>query len=70
MKKEVSASELYQRRELAFSILDRIWEKVPGVSEEEARADIEQAIVEARAEKIHEMPLKFQYNLGEHTSEN
>ncbi len=27
--------------------------KVPGVSEEEAQDDIEQAIAEARAEKIH-----------------
>ena len=52
MRKEVSASELHQSREQAFSILDRIWEKVPAVSEEEAHADIEQAITEARAEKI------------------
>ncbi len=45
--------EMLQQREQAFSVLDRIWEKVPGVSQEEAQDDIEQAIVEARAEKIH-----------------
>ena len=43
--------EMLQQREQAFSVLDRIWEKVPGVSEEEAQDDIEQAIAEARAEK-------------------
>ena len=44
--------EMLQQREQAFSVLDRIWEKVPGVSEEDAQDDIEQAIAEARAEKI------------------
>ena len=44
--------KMLQQREQAFSVLDRIWEKVPGVSEEEAQDDIEQAIAEARAEKI------------------
>ena len=44
--------EMLQQRKQAFSVLDRIWEKVPGVSEEEAQDDIEQAIAEARAEKI------------------
>ena len=44
--------EMLQQREQAFSVLDRIWEKVPGVSEEEAHTDIEQAIAEVRAEKI------------------
>ena len=44
--------EMLQQREQAFSILDRIWEKVPAVSEEEAHTDIEQAIVEVRAEKV------------------
>ena len=44
--------EMLQQREQAFSVLDRIWEKVPGLSEEEAQDDIEQAIAEARAEKI------------------
>ena len=43
--------EMLQQREQAFSVLDRIWEKVPAVSEEEAHADIEQAIAETRAEK-------------------
>ena len=43
--------EMLQQREQAFSVLDRIWEKVPGVSEEEAQDDIEQAIAEVRAEK-------------------
>ena len=43
--------ETLQQREQAFSVLDRIWEKVPGVSEEEAQNDIEQAIAEARSEK-------------------
>ena len=37
------------------SVLDRIWEKVPAVSEEAAQADIEQAIAEARAEKAHNL---------------
>ncbi len=45
--------EMLQQREQVFSVLDRIWEKVPGVSEEEAQDDIEQAIAEARAEKLH-----------------
>ena len=44
--------EMLQQREQVFSVLDRIWEKVPGVSEEEAQGDIEEAITEARAEKI------------------
>ena len=44
---------MLQQREQAFSVLDRIWEKVPAVSEEEAHTDIEQAIAEVRAEKIH-----------------
>ena len=43
--------DMLQQREQAFAILDRIWEKVPTVSEKEADTDIEQAIVEARAEK-------------------
>lgn len=43
--------EMLQHREKAFSVLDRIWEKVPAMSEEETQADIEQAIAEARAEK-------------------
>lgn len=43
--------EMLQLREQAFSVLDRIWEKVPEVSEEEAHTDIEQAIAEVRAEK-------------------
>ncbi len=41
---------MLQQREKTFSVLDRIWEKVPVVSEEEAQADIEQAITERRAE--------------------
>lgn len=44
---------MLQQREQAFSVLDRIWEKVPAVSEEETHTDIEQAITEVRAEKIH-----------------
>ena len=40
-----------QQREKAFSVLERIWRKVPAVSEEEAQADIEQAMIEGRAEK-------------------
>ena len=43
--------ERLQQREHAFSVLDRIWEKVPNVSEEEAQADIEAAIAEVRTEK-------------------
>ena len=40
--------DILQRREQAFSVLDRIWEKVPAISEEEAHTDIEQAIAEVR----------------------
>lgn len=43
--------QMLKQREEAFSVLDRIWEKVPEVSEKEANADIEQAIAEVRAEK-------------------
>ncbi len=43
--------EILQQREKAFSVLDRIWEKVPAVSEEEAQANIEQAIAEVRTER-------------------
>ena len=43
--------EMLKQREKDFSVLDRIWEKVPTVSEEEAQADIEQAIAEGRLEK-------------------
>lgn len=42
--------EILQQRKKTFSVLDRIWEKVPAVSEEEAQADTEQAIAEGRAE--------------------
>ena len=37
-------------RKNTISLLDRIWEKVPAVSEEETQVDIEQAIAEGRAE--------------------
>ena len=40
--------ETLKQREKDFSVLDRIWEKVPTVSEEEAQADIEEAITEGR----------------------
>ena len=45
--------KMLQQREKAFSVLERIWRKVPAVSEEEAQADIEQAMIEGRAEKAH-----------------
>lgn len=45
---------LIKQREETFSALDRIWEKVPKVSEEEAQTDIEEAIAEVRAEKSEE----------------
>ncbi len=45
--------KMLQQRERAFSVLERIWRKVPAVSEEEAQADIEQAMIEGRAEKVH-----------------
>ena len=45
--------KMLQQREQDFSILERIWRKVPTVSEEEAQADIEQAMIEGRAEKAH-----------------
>ena len=44
--------DMLQQREHAFSILDRISEKVPAVSEEEAHTDIEKSIAEVRAERI------------------
>lgn len=47
-------NRLLKQREKAFSVLDRIWEKVPKVSEEEAQDDIDQAIAEVRAEKSRE----------------
>ncbi|MYF56867.1 hypothetical protein F4225_14220 [Candidatus Poribacteria bacterium] len=43
---------LIKQREEAFSVLDRIWEKAPKVSEEEVQTDIEQAIAEVRAKKL------------------
>ncbi|MYA69586.1 type II toxin-antitoxin system Phd/YefM family antitoxin [Candidatus Poribacteria bacterium] len=43
--------EMLQQREKAFSVLDRIWKKVPAVSEKEAQADIKQAIAEVRTER-------------------
>lgn len=46
---------LIKQREEAFSVLDRISEKVPKVSEEEAQTDIEEAIAEVRANKILNM---------------
>ena len=42
--------DMLQQREKTFSVLDRIWEKVPAVSEEEAQVDIEQAIADGRVE--------------------
>ena len=43
--------DMLKQREKDFSVLDRIWEKVPAVSDEEAQANIEQAIAEGRLEK-------------------
>ncbi len=43
--------DMLEQREKSFSVLDRIWEKVPAVNEEEAQIDIEHAITEGRAEK-------------------
>ncbi len=43
--------QMLKQRDKAFSVLDRIWEKVPEVSDEESNNDIEQAIAEVRAEK-------------------
>ena len=40
--------QMFKKREEAFSVLDRIWENASEVSEEEAEADIEQAITEQR----------------------
>ena len=42
---------MLKQRDEALSVLDRIWEKVPEVSEEESNNDIEQTIAEVRAEK-------------------
>ncbi len=43
--------QMLKQRDEALSVLDRIWEKVPKVSDEESNNDIEQAIAEVRAEK-------------------
>ncbi len=42
---------MLEQREKRFSVLDRIWGKVPAVNEEEAQADIEHTITEVRAQK-------------------
>ena len=57
---------ILQQREKTFSVLDRIWENVPAVSEEEAQADIEQAIAEGRVEKVRKLgyPNHFIKNAG------
>ena len=44
--------EMLQQREQAFSVLDRIWEKVPAITEEESHTDIERAIAEVRTQKM------------------
>ncbi len=46
--------QMLKQREKDLSILDRIWEKVPTVSEKEANADIDQTIADVRAEKRQE----------------
>ena len=51
--------EMLKQREKDFSVLDRIWEKVPTVSEEEAQADIEQAIAEVRTERARKRSKVF-----------
>jgi prevent-host-death family protein len=43
--------QMLKQQEKNLSVLDKIWEKIPAVSEEEAQADIEEAIAEERAEK-------------------
>lgn len=45
---------LFKQQEKVFSVLDRIWEKVPEVSEEETQDDIERAIAEVRSEITHQ----------------
>lgn len=42
--------QMLKQREKSFSVLNKIWENVPTVCEEEAQTDIEQAIIEGRAE--------------------
>ena len=42
--------QMLKQQEANFSVLDRMWKKVPAVNEEEAQTDIEQAIAEARSE--------------------
>ncbi len=43
--------QMFKQREKPFSVLEKIWEKVPTVSEEQVQTDIEQAIAEGREEK-------------------
>ncbi len=45
---------VFNRQEDAFSVLDKIWAKVPRVSEEEVQTDIEQALTEVRSNKTLE----------------
>ena len=51
--------KMLQQREKHFSVLARIWEKVPTVREEEAQADIEQAIAEVRTERARKRSKVF-----------
>lgn len=43
--------QMLRQREKVFSVLDRIWEKVPEVSEQESNSDIEQALAEVQSKK-------------------
>ena len=39
---------IFGQQKTSFAILEKIWDKVPKVDEEEAQNDVEQAIIEAR----------------------
>ena len=39
---------VFSQQKASFAILEKIWDKIPKVDEEEAQNDIEKAIIEAR----------------------
>ena len=39
---------VFSQQKASFAILEKIWDKIPEVDEEEAQNDIEKAIIEAR----------------------
>lgn len=46
-----SYQQFMKQRDKRFSLLDRVWSKVPEISEDEVNRDIEDTIAEVRATK-------------------